>query len=184
MGQADAAATGEGLVVVSQNSIRPSPFLGLFGARSGTLGRMSFGPSTLRGFPITGSGGRVEYRLARNAVVSEFRKGRLSRLDVCDAHPELLRAARNVGVPDAEDCPICEETALVHVTYVFGPRLPANGTCPTTPAQLAKLCRRADEVACYVVEVCPQCAWNHLTRMYPAGGRHRQRLAVGARRNG
>ena len=50
--------------------------------------------------------GQVDYRLARNAVVSEFRKGRLSRLDVCDAHPELLRAATNVrrgdprGLPD------------------------------------------------------------------------------------
>ena len=97
----------------------------------GTLVAMSFGPSALRGFPVTGTGGRVEYRLARNAVVSEFRKGRLSRLDVCDAHPELLRAARNVGVALPENCPICEETEVVHVTYVFGPRLPKNGRCPT-----------------------------------------------------
>jgi len=145
---------------------------------------MSFGPSTLRGFPVTGSGGRVEYRLARNAVVSEFRKGRLSRIDVCDAHPELLRAARNVGVALSEDCPICQETALVHVTYVFGARLPPNGRCPTNPTELARLCRRADEVVCYVVEVCPGCAWNHLARMYPAGGRHRAALRRTARGNG
>jgi len=134
---------------------------------------MSFGPTALRGFPVTGTGGRVEYRLARNAVVSEFRKGRLSRLDVCDAHPELLRAARNVGTPLTEDCPICEEAGLVHVTYVFGSRLPPQGTCPGSASELARLCRRAIEVVCYVVEVCPQCSWNHLARMYPAGGRHR-----------
>ena len=115
----------------------------------------------------------MEYRLARNAVVSEFNKGRLSRLDVCDAHPELLRAARNVGVALAEDCPICEETAVVHVTYVFGSRLPKNGRCPTNATELARLCRRPDEVVVYVVEVCPKCSWNHLARMYPAGGRHR-----------
>ena len=144
---------------------------------------MTFGPSAVRGFSVSGTGGRVEYRLARNAVVSEFRKGRLSRLDVCDAHPELLRAARNVGTPLAEDCPICGEAAVVHVTYVFGPRLPANGRCPATETELARLCRRADEVACYVVEVCPECAWNHLARMYPAGGRHRA-PARAARRNG
>jgi Family of unknown function (DUF5318) len=137
---------------------------------------MGFGPSALRGFPVSGTGGQVEYRLARNAVVREFRKGRLSRLDVCDAHPELLRAARNVGVPLSEECPICEESSLVHVTYVFGARLPAHGSCPGTEAELAKLCKRADEVACYVVEVCPTCAWNHLARMYPAGGRHRKSL--------
>ena len=123
---------------------------------------------------MTGTGGRVEYRLARNAVVSEVQKGRLSRLDVCDAHPELMRAARNVGSVQQEQCPVCEEGPLVHVTYVFGPRLPPNGRCPATAAELSRLCRREDEVACYVVEVCPQCAWNHLARMYPAGGRHRQ----------
>lgn len=134
---------------------------------------VSFGPSALRGASVSGAGGRVEYRLARNAVVSEFQKGRLSRLDVCDAHPELLRAARNVGTPLTEQCPICEETKVVHVTYVFGRRLPPSGQCPGSPAELARLCRRADEVACYVVEVCPACAWNHLARMYPAGGRHR-----------
>jgi hypothetical protein len=145
---------------------------------------MSFGPSALRGFPVTGTGGRVEYRLARNAVVSEFRKGRLSRLDVCDAHPELLRAARNVGVALDEACPICEEASVVHVTYVFGSRLPPNGTCPSTATELARLQRRADEVACYVVEVCPQCSWNHLARMYPAGGRHRAAARRLGRGNG
>ena len=101
-------------------------------APGGTLVTMSFGHSALRGFPVTGTGGRVEYRLARNAVVSEFHKGRLSKLDVCDAHPELMRAARNVGVALPEECPICEGPPLVHVTYVFGPRLPSNGRCPAT----------------------------------------------------
>jgi len=134
---------------------------------------MSFGPSALRGFQVSGCGGRVEYRLARNAVVKEFHRGRLSRLDLCDAHPELLRAARNVGVPLSEECPICGEASVVHVTYIFGPRLPAHGRCVSSPEELARLCRRADEVVCYVVEVCPDCAWNHLVRMYPAGGRHR-----------
>jgi hypothetical protein len=140
---------------------------------------MAFGPTALRGFTVSGAGGRVEYRLARNAVVKEFKKGRLSRLDVCDAHPELLRAARNVGVPLEEDCPICEECPVVHVTYVFGPRLPAHGSCPATAAELARLCKRSDEVACYVVEVCPGCSWNHLARMYPAGGRHRRKASPG-----
>ena len=145
---------------------------------------MTFGPSALRGIPVTGSGGRVEYRLARNAVVSEFRRGRLSKLDVCDAHPELMRAARHLGGASTEWCPICEDTALVHVTYVFGNRLPKNGTCPTSPAALVKLCRRAEEVACYVVEVCIECGWNHLVRMYPAGGRHRAAIRRSGRSPG
>jgi Family of unknown function (DUF5318) len=117
----------------------------------------------------------VEYVLARNAVVKEFHKGRLSRLDVCDAHPELIRAATNIGVRLEEACPICEEDGLVNVTYVFGPGLPPNGRCPATAAELQKLCRRQQEVTCYVVEVCQDCRWNHLIRSYPAGAATRTR---------
>jgi len=113
--------------------------------------------------------GRVEYLLARNAVVREFRRGRLSRLDVCDAHPELLRAATNLGRPADEDCPICEEPRLVEVTFVFGSRLPSGGRCVATQAELTRYWRRKDPVVCYVIEVCTGCSWNHLTRMYPAG---------------
>ena len=122
---------------------------------------MTFRPDALRP-PAGGTGsGQVDYRLARNSVVAEFGRGRLSRLDVCDAHPELIRAARNVGAPADQDCPICAEPGLVHVTYVFGSRLPPHGRCISSLAELAG----------YVVEVCPECSWNHLLRMFPVGGR-------------
>ncbi|MGH9046822.1 MAG: DUF5318 family protein [Acidimicrobiales bacterium] len=113
----------------------------------------------------------VEYRLIRNGVVRDVRKGRLGREDVCDAHPELLRAARNVGKPRNERCPICEEADTVEVTYVFGARLPPGGLCPGSARELNRLRRRIEPVVCFDVEVCPECAWHHLTRKYPAGGR-------------
>ena len=97
------------------------------------------------------------------------RRGRLSRLDVCDAHPELMRAARNVGETTVHDCPICEDARLVHVSYVFGPRLPPGGQCISSARELARLSRRADKLTCYVVEVCPECSWNHLARALPIG---------------
>jgi hypothetical protein len=155
-----------------------------------SLGPVSSRPGALDGVQTSPTGGRVEYRLARNAVVSEFRKGRLSRLDVCDAHPELLRAARNVGRPSGERCPICEEADLVDVTFVFGSRLPSGGRCVSSAAELNRLWRRKDPVVCYVIEVCPECSWNHLTRMYPAGAgvdavaRTPLRDRAGARRGG
>ncbi len=130
---------------------------------------MSFRPDTVRGVRTTAAGGRVEYQLARNAVVREYHRGRLSRLDVCDAHPELLRAARNLGRALAQPCPICEDDTLVDVTYVFGPRLPSGGRCVATTAELARYKRRKEPVVCYVVEVCTGCSWNHLLRMFPAG---------------
>ena len=71
---------------------------------------MSFRPEAIRG--ANGTGAVVDYRLTRQAVVREFRKGRLSRLDVCDAHPELRRAAAGAGTPTQEPCPICEEGHL------------------------------------------------------------------------
>jgi len=85
------------------------------------------------------AGGQVEYALARNAVVREYRRGRLSRLDVCDAHPELVRCARNLGDATGENCPICEDAVLVDVTFVFGARLPSGGRCVATKAELEDL---------------------------------------------
>ena len=41
--------------------------------------------------------GQVDHRLVRQSVINEFRRGRLSQDQVCDAHPELIRAASNVG---------------------------------------------------------------------------------------
>ncbi len=116
-----------------------------------------------------GGSGEVDYRLARMAVVKQFQKGRLARHEVCDAHPELVRAARQLGEPTDQVCPICEDAQLVHVRYVFGPRLPSSGRCISTAKELGKLARQAGPMACYVVEVCPGCSWHHLTRTYPLG---------------
>ena len=110
--------------------------------------------------------GNVDYRLARNMVVTEYRKGRLSRLDICDAHPELLRAAADAGEDSTEDCPICEEAKLRLVSYVFGPKLPASGRCVASKKELAKLARPGKDLACYVVEVFPGCAWNYLAQAF------------------
>ena len=127
---------------------------------------MSFGLGALRGG--TGrSPGEVDYRLARQAVISEYRKGRLARHEVCDAHPELLRAARNVGEESSQGCPICDDARVVLVTYVFGPKLPPSGRCVTTRAEMQRLARGAGERVVYVVEVCPGCRWNHLARTFP-----------------
>ena len=114
----------------------------------------------------------VDYTLAKRAKLTELRGGRLSRDDVCDAHPELLRAARNVGEEIPTPCPVCAAEPMVHVTYVFGDALrQANGRVWPRNS-LADLHRSMDEVACYVVEVCTACYWNHLAQRYLLGRRH------------
>lgn len=120
-----------------------------------------------RGAP-NGKGGEIDYRLVCQHLISEYKKGRLAQHEVCDAHPELVRAAREVGQPTSEDCPICQDHTLVLVSYVFGPRLPAFGRCITTAKELKAFTKRSKEgdFACYVVEVCPACHWNHLARTF------------------
>lgn len=136
---------------------------------------MSFSSGSLRG--ATGlRGGVVDHRLARRALINEYRRGRLSRHQVCDAHPELLRAARSVGNETETVCPICTEDRLVLVTYVFGPRLPKHGKVAQTTEELAVFHRRREEFAAYVVEACRSCGWHHLLRVLPLGGGRGRRV--------
>ena len=129
---------------------------------------MASGPLFSAGRLAATGVGQVEYRLARDSIVREYRRGRLSRLDVCDAQPELLRVAGHLGTATAEVCPICEEASLVHVSFAFGPRLPPGGRAIASKSELRSLARGRDDVAFYVVEVCGECGWNHLVRMFNA----------------
>lgn len=111
--------------------------------------------------------GQIEYRLARDAAVRSVRRGQVSRLDACDAQPELLRVAKNLGQQTETECPICEESNLVNVLFAFGPRLPAQGRALESQTELRSLAK-ADDVVFYVVEVCVACRWNHLLRNFTA----------------
>lgn len=124
---------------------------------------MGFRPESVRG---ADGPGEIDYRLARASILSEFKKGRLARHEVCDAHPELVRAARECAEPTSLDCPVCEEAKVVLVSYVFGPRLPAFGRCITSKRELQAIAKRSGTFSCYVVEVCPACSWNHLARTF------------------
>ena len=130
---------------------------------------MTLSVDVLRG---AGSGrGQIDHRLARQHLINEVKRKRISQEQVCDAHPELIRAAKNVGTPTTSPCPICEQDDLRLVTYVFGPRLPSHGRCVSTAKELRALDRRRDELAAYVVEACINCHWHHLRRVLPVGGR-------------
>lgn len=122
---------------------------------------------------IPGVRHQIDYALARRAVLRDYRRGVLSELDVCDAHPELLRAARHVGDESDDLCPVCSRESLRQVSYVYGDGLKdAHGRCITMPGELDKLAASVDEFSCYVVEVCLECGWNHLDRHYLLGRRY------------
>lgn len=128
---------------------------------------------------LRGGAGVVDHRLARRALINEFKRGRISKDTVCDAHPELIRAARNVGEATDTLCPICAEVNVVLLTYVFGHGLPKHGKCLTDKREVEKLQRQPHDYAAYVVEACPSCRWHHLLRVLPIVGRGRRSAASG-----
>ena len=132
---------------------------------------MSFSAKTFHAGALRAAGGVVDHRLSRRHLINEYHRGRLRQDQVCDAHPELLRAARNVGTPATIACPICRLQELRLITYVFGARLPSHGRCVSTAAELAKLNARPDELTAYVVEACVSCRGHHLLRVLPVGAR-------------
>lgn len=119
--------------------------------------------------------GQIDHRLARRHVINEYRRGRLGRDQVCDAHPELIRAASNVGTPSEQDCPICEESSLRLVTYVFGRDLRRrSGTPVWTREELNDLASDHDSFTAYTVECCLVCGWNHLHESVLMGQAHQR----------
>jgi hypothetical protein len=112
----------------------------------------------------------VDYALARRGALIDLRAGRVSSLEFCDAHPYLLRAARFHGVPTDRACPVCGQRPLDEVTYTYGDcfRGETNGRV-RNPAELAALSAEYPMFTVYVVEVCQDCSWNHLTLSYVLG---------------
>ncbi|MCB0974564.1 MAG: DUF5318 family protein [Actinobacteria bacterium] len=112
----------------------------------------------------------VDYALARRALLADYRENRIGREAICDAHPELVRAATYLGIARDGTCPICEERAMRTVGYVYGDELRRiNGRVVGDDGELERLAQRYAEFTCYEVEVCLDCHWNHLVRSYVLG---------------
>lgn len=112
--------------------------------------------------------GRIDYRMARRALLRDVASGLRSVPDVCDAHPDLVRAGRNIGSPVDDDCPICEQSQLRHVTYVFTGRGGRKGECGRAVRReaLRAHAERHGDLNVYTVEVCAGCHWHHLLESF------------------
>lgn len=132
--------------------------------------------------------GFTDYRIARRAVVAAVERGATAVSDVCDAHPDLLRAAQHVGAATDRPCPICAladeraevdrdaATDLVEVTYVFGDDARRRGgRCVWDRDEMEDLAATHRTLRVFVVECCVVCGWNHLVGTYLRGTAHRDR---------
>lgn len=110
--------------------------------------------------------GRIDYRMARRALVRDVKVGLLSPREVCDAHPDLVRAGRNVGETTDDACPICAGPGLRLVTYVFGKEVGRNSGKVVPRTSLEPLTQRYGDLNVYTVEVCTACCWHHLRESF------------------
>ncbi len=80
-----------------------------------------------------------------------------------------MRAALHHGEPAAEECPVCESPRLLLLNYTFGDQLGQYSGRIKSSAELEEMESQFGEFTVRVVEVCPDCRWNHLVETYRLG---------------
>ncbi|MEU4801562.1 DUF5318 domain-containing protein [Actinosynnema sp. NPDC023587] len=113
----------------------------------------------------------VDYALQRRALLAEVYAGRTGTMEVCDASPYLLRAAKFHGRPSDVTCPVCRKEPLTLVSWVYGDELKHAAGSARTVEELTRMANLFEEFTVYVVEVCRTCSWNHLVQSYVLGTR-------------
>jgi hypothetical protein len=141
----------------------------------------------------------VDYALVRQSTLQDLRTGYVTTTDVCDPHPDLIRAAKHHGEASTRTCPVCRHgdagfgnrldprlgvnggpglttpSSLVLLHYAYGEELGQFSGRIHSHAGVTELSRDAGNVKVYVVEVCVSCGWNHLVASYVVGdGQSRQ----------
>lgn len=111
----------------------------------------------------------IDYALRRRAVLTQLQSGLVNTLDVCDAQPYLLQAAKFHGRSTETPCPVCRATNLTHVSWVYGDELKQAAGSARAPEELDRMANLFGEFNVFVVEVCRGCGWNHLVRSYVLG---------------
>lgn len=111
----------------------------------------------------------VDYALRRRALLARVHAGQVGVMEVCDAHPYLLRAARFHGQTSDVTCPVCRKEQLTQVNWVYGEELRHVSGSARSTGELTRMAAVHAEFSVHVVEVCRTCGWNHLVRSYVLG---------------
>ncbi|SDS69398.1 hypothetical protein SAMN04489812_2703 [Microlunatus soli] len=113
----------------------------------------------------------IDYALQRRSTLQAMRQPvrNLASADACDADPMLIRAAKHHGEPTDDSCPICSKDDMVHLHYTFGDQLGQYSGRIKRLSELDEMQGRFGEFKVVVVEVCPDCGWNHMITSYLLG---------------
>ncbi|MEZ5237703.1 MAG: DUF5318 family protein [Microthrixaceae bacterium] len=113
--------------------------------------------------------GSIDYRLARRQLLRRVRSGEVSRGDVCDAQRELIRVAHNHSRRATAPCPVCAESSLRLVSYVFAACPPVGAWWRPRPTTNASPTRRYEGKKPNAAPTPSRCA--SMPVEPPAGGR-------------
>jgi hypothetical protein len=108
----------------------------------------------------------VDYTLDKRATLMDLFRG---KVDACDADPYLLTAAKFHGTKVDRLCPVCKKKSLVELQYTFGDQLGQYSGRIKSSKELAEMEKEFGEFRVYVVEVCRECSWNHLSASFILG---------------
>ena len=113
----------------------------------------------------------IDYALQRRRTLQSLHQpgSRIARLDICDADPMLVRAAKHHGEPSHVPCPVCSSKDLVNLQYVFGEQLGQYSGRIKRTTELEEMAHEFGEFKVVVVEVCMACNWNHMILSYLLG---------------
>ncbi len=101
-------------------------------------------------------------------LLSRWRRGAVTRDEICDADFLLVTAARYHGVPAGMPCPICESDDLRVVQWIHGEQLGRMSGTARSTEEIEQIAETGREMTVHTVEVCPACKWNHLLKAVTA----------------
>ncbi len=105
-------------------------------------------------------------------MLADLYAGRVSAVEVCDATPYLLRAAKYHGERTDRACPVCRREPVWQVNYVYGDELKASAGQAKADRELPGMAELYSAFRVYVIEACRGCGWNHLIESYVMGTGH------------
>ncbi len=113
----------------------------------------------------------MSHALQRRATLEAMRRPQsvLNGLNPCDADPLLVRSALHHGTLAQRDCPVCASSRLIVLNYVFGDQLGQYSGRIKSTVELLEMETEFGEFKVRVVEVCPDCGWNHLIETFLLG---------------
>lgn len=85
------------------------------------------------------------------------------------ADSALLSSTPEHGEAVAGYCPACDQPAMVNLNFVSGEPLGQLSGQVKTNSELVEMQNQYEEFQVSVVEVCAECAWNHMITKYLLG---------------